>query len=487
MELFHQFQKQILFNYIIGSIIAIFGVGSVFIFHTLNLTTNEVLYLLMVMIFSGTVMVGLEIRSYKTHIQPLKRYFYTEAPTDQQVNEAFLTAHRFPLLTLQRILGPHLLGLSIPASIVTFGLIYHNFISLPYYYIFYAWCGAILIAVMHGLIEFYLTTSAVKAVIQSISNRARVPLSIEGKFFLSIQQKLLMSSLLIAVFPVCLFLLAAQIRTTDGGTSTYWSWASVIVGVILFLSIYGTLLLYKSIEQPINELRENLLKVKQGQLETMDNYYSDEFSNLVSGFNLMVSGIKERDKENEQLLESFFTVFAATLDARDSYTAGHTNRVADYSVEIARKANFSIEQIDLLRKAALLHDIGKIGVRDEVLLKDGKLTDEEFDQIKLHPTIGANILEQVGLPKHLLAIVPGVKYHHERYDGNGYPEGLKGEEIPLLGRLIAVADAFDAMTSDRPYRKGMPIAKALQILEEGKGTQWDPYFASILIELQKEM
>lgn len=123
-----------------------------------------------------------------------------------------------------------------------------------------------------------------------------------------------------------------------------------------------------------------------------------------------------------------------------------------------------------------------------MLLKDGRLSEEEYAQIKLHPVIGANILEGIDLTEELLPILPGIKYHHERLDGKGYPEGLSGRDIPDSGRVIAVADAYDAMTSDRPYRRGMSVLKALSILEEGRGTQWDPVYVDHFIALQqKEM
>jgi HD-GYP domain-containing protein (c-di-GMP phosphodiesterase class II) len=139
----------------------------------------------------------------------------------------------------------------------------------------------------------------------------------------------------------------------------------------------------------------------------------------------------------------------------------------------------------LLKKSALLHDIGKIGVPDNVLLKDGRLTDEEYNLIKKHPEIGANIIKQVQGFSELPPLIEGILYHHERYDGKGYPEGLSGENIPLFGRIIAVADAYDAMTSNRPYRNGMLPEKALSIINEGKGTQWDPTFAEIFVNLKR--
>lgn len=484
------FQKRMLLNYIIGSFIAVFGVGSMFIFHTLTLTSREIFYLLIVMALSVACMLTCEFLVYKKHIKPIKTILKQPSPDFSQLEKGYIQAHRFPILTVKRILLPHLLGLSIPASVLSCTFIYLGWVSLPYYYIGLAWGGAVLIAVMHALIEFFLTFQAVQQLISHIAFQTKElhgrSFSVEEMYFLSIRRKLLVTSVFTAVFPVLLFILASQIRLAENQTDilqNYWNWASMILIVIVAISLSGALLTYKSIEEPIEALREGLSQVRQGNFEHMENPYSDEFSQLVRGFNHMVSGIQDRDHRNEQLLESFFTVFAATLDARDPYTAGHSQRVADYSVMIAQKADFTTETIDLLRKSALLHDIGKIGIRDDVLLKDGKLDDYEFAQIKQHPVIGANILEQVNLPEDLQPLLPGVKHHHERFDGKGYPEGLSGDNIPLFGRLMAVADAYDAMTSDRPYRKGMSSEKALSIIEEGKGTQWDPYFAEVFLEL----
>ena len=162
---------------------------------------------------------------------------------------------------------------------------------------------------------------------------------------------------------------------------------------------------------------------------------------------------------NEQLLQSYFSTLAAALDARDTYTAGHSQRVASYALMIGRSAGLDSHELDVLHKTALLHDIGKIGVPDNVLLKEGRLTDEEFDQIKLHTVMGENILRQIEPLEAMAAFLPGVRSHHERYDGKGYPDGLSGSDIPQMGRIIAVADAYDAMTSI------VPIAAACRLTE----------------------
>lgn len=479
----------------IGSMIAVFGVGSTFIFHTLELSKQEIYSLLLVMFLSVGVMILGEFIAFKKHIHPIKQTLTTENPSLDLIKEAYRSAHRFPILTVQRILGPHLLGLSITASVLTWLLIYFQYIQFPYTYIGLAWAGAILVGIIHAMIEFFLSQRSIQPLVTHFMRIAKKSygetLTLGKKDVTSIQKKLLISSIFIAIIPIVLFVLASEVRVDrqpGHTTEDFWAWASVLLIVIIFIAILCSLLLYENIKRPIDTLLSSMNQVQKGQLALIENIYSDEYSHLINGFNHMVMGIQERDRQNEAMLDRFFTIFAATLDARDPYTAGHSNRVADYTVKIAEAAGLSLSEVDLIRKSALLHDIGKIGIRDSVLLKEGKLTDDEFEQIKQHTVIGAKILEQVNLPYDLKPILPGVKYHHERYDGKGYPEGLSGDNIPLYGRMMAVADAYDAMTSDRPYRKGMPIEKALAILEEGNGTQWDPTFVQLFVkEIKKEI
>lgn len=174
---------------------------------------------------------------------------------------------------------------------------------------------------------------------------------------------------------------------------------------------------------------------------------------------------------------------AKTVDAKDSLTSRHSQRVSEYSALLAKELGFSDEEIENLRKAALMHDIGKIGIPDSILNKPGRLTDEEYAIMKTHVTKGAEILKDFTLIEH---VVEGAKYHHEKYDGTGYPEGLKGEEIPLYGRIIAVADAFDAMTANRVYRKKLDFEKVLSELRRCRGTQFDPEFIDAFLKVIDE-
>lgn len=173
----------------------------------------------------------------------------------------------------------------------------------------------------------------------------------------------------------------------------------------------------------------------------------------------------------EQAYLQILEALVESLEARDEYTAGHSRRVSRYSVWIGRQMGLAEEHLERLRIGALLHDIGKIGVPDAVLLKDGRLTEDEFAAIKKHPEIGVRILERIGAFQGYLA---AVGLHHENHDGSGYPRGLRGEAIPLDARIVHVADAYDAMTSNRPYRNRLPEEKVRGILRECSGTQFDP-------------
>ncbi len=186
------------------------------------------------------------------------------------------------------------------------------------------------------------------------------------------------------------------------------------------------------------------------------------------------------EQRTKKMLDQAIETLAYTIDAKDRYTKGHSFRVAKYSRQIAKMQNKSEEECRKIYLAGLLHDIGKISIRDEIINKNGKLTKEEFEQIKKHPTKGGKILEKM---MDFPFLQEGALYHHERYDGTGYPSGLKGEEIPEIARMIAVADAYDAMTSYRSYRNVMDQAIVKQEIWKGSGTQFDPFFAKLMISL----
>lgn len=189
---------------------------------------------------------------------------------------------------------------------------------------------------------------------------------------------------------------------------------------------------------------------------------------------------RESERRTRRMDIQLVTTLVNAVDAKDPYTNGHSNRVAMYSREIARLAGKDEDYLKRIYYMGIVHDIGKIGIPDEILTKPGRLTDEEFAVIKTHPAVGAEILADVD---EMPWIATGAHWHHERYDGRGYPDGLAGEDIPEAARIIAVADAYDAMTSDRSYRKGMDQHKVRSIIEENKGTQFDPAFADYMIAM----
>jgi HD-GYP domain-containing protein (c-di-GMP phosphodiesterase class II) len=180
--------------------------------------------------------------------------------------------------------------------------------------------------------------------------------------------------------------------------------------------------------------------------------------------------------QNRQTIEAL----AEAIEARDAYTYGHSRQVTRYAVRLAQEIGLSAERIELMDFAGLLHDVGKIGIRDYVLLKPGSLSDEEFAVMKRHPAIGVKIIERV---HGLRATLPIIEGHHERVDGKGYPHGLKGEAIPLEARILAIADSFEAMTADRAYRPAMETERALKILLDGRGTHWEPSLVDCFVEL----
>ncbi|MCR5282500.1 MAG: response regulator [Lachnospiraceae bacterium] len=197
----------------------------------------------------------------------------------------------------------------------------------------------------------------------------------------------------------------------------------------------------------------------------------------------LASEVEKKTRENERLSLHVVKTLANAIDAKDTYTNGHSGRVAEYSREIARRYGYSQKRQDSIYMMGLLHDVGKIGVPDAVINKPAKLTEEEFETIKQHPILGAQILKDI---KEMPELATGARWHHERYGGGGYPDGLMGESIPEEARIIAVADAYDAMTSRRSYRSVLPQETVRSEIEKGKGTQFDPAFAEIMLQMIDE-
>jgi HD-GYP domain-containing protein (c-di-GMP phosphodiesterase class II) len=253
--------------------------------------------------------------------------------------------------------------------------------------------------------------------------------------------------------------------------------------------------------KPIDDLMDVMNEVKNGNLDARTNIAScNEMEIIGSRLNgLLDHMIEDRDsilkqkteieellievenlmQENDRIYYETIKSLAKTIDAKDQYTGGHCDRVTEYSLYIGQEMGLKQDELSSLTYGAMLHDIGKIGIAESIITKEGRLTDEEYEAIKSHPEKGFEILKDIHFLKDACL---GVLHHHERYDGKGYPHGLKGEEIDKKARIIAIADAFDAMTSDRSYRKALSIEAAIDQLVKNKGIQFDPQMVDIFVK-----
>lgn len=257
----------------------------------------------------------------------------------------------------------------------------------------------------------------------------------------------------------------------------------LVTGVVALLAaLILSALSSRSIVKPIAAVVERLRESeKTGVLPEFRALATSiqEIGELTESFNHAGAAIRDARRTLQHAYVEFVGSLASALDARDPYTAGHSRRVSEYSLAIGRQLSLDAEQLDLLRIGALLHDIGKIGIPDKILQKVGALTNEEFAFLRQHPTIGRRILEGV---KGFHPYLPVVELHHENWNGRGYPLGLERTTTPLHARIVKIADAYDAMTSDRPYRPGMSDAEAVRRLEEASGTEFDPAIVKAFID-----
>lgn len=222
--------------------------------------------------------------------------------------------------------------------------------------------------------------------------------------------------------------------------------------------------------------------INLGEKESQEPFYKEDlrFLSTLSG---SVGIAIVNAKLYEGLRESYFSTVSALAEAietKDQYTRGHSDRVSKYAEVIARAMSLSKSEVEGIRVAGILHDVGKIGLQEGILLKFSPLTDAEFGVIKEHPVNSARIIEKVKFPWE---VTPQARHHHERYDGGGYPDGLKGEDIPLGARVLAVADTYEALLADRPYRRGFPKEKVLEIIKKATGTQLDPEIVRVFLDL----
>src|SRR5436190_864501 len=250
-------------------------------------------------------------------------------------------------------------------------------------------------------------------------------------------------------------------------------------GIALGLAIIASILFASGISNPIRMLARRTNEIAEGNYQQRVAIKShNEIGDLADNFNSMseaIEGAIERLKkaahENHLLFINSVRMLAAAIDAKDPYTRGHSERVARYSMAIGKNIPLPEKEMRDLRISALLHDVGKIGIDDRILRKPGALSDDEFEVMKQHPAKGAAIMGGVA---QLIEIIPGMKYHHEKWSGGGYPDNLKEEQIPMQARIIAIADTFDAMTTNRPYQKAMELSYVVEKIKSFAGTRFDP-------------
>jgi len=264
--------------------------------------------------------------------------------------------------------------------------------------------------------------------------------------------------------------------------------ARLLAFIAVLASIAISIFAARRITNPLEVLTESSRAIARGDFSQRVQLKSrTEIGELAETFNVMseeleqyVEDLKRAANENRDLFMGSIQMLAGAVDEKDPYTRGHSDRVTRYSVMIAREMKLEEDFVEIVRISAQLHDVGKIGIEDRILKKPGALTPEEFDVMKTHTSKGANILRPVS---HLKDMIPGIELHHESLDGRGYPHGLKNDQIPLLPRIIAVADTFDALTTNRPYQQARSAGDALKVIQNLSGKRLDPVAVAALSAL----
>jgi putative nucleotidyltransferase with HDIG domain len=264
----------------------------------------------------------------------------------------------------------------------------------------------------------------------------------------------------------------------------------IVFGIIVVLGVFASSMLASFLIKPIKELSAGVEELKYGTAKNPLRIYSqDELGKLTRNFNEMSALIADQRgklteyaRDLEEAYVSIVKVVAAAIDARDSYTHGHSARVAELSLLLGKQIGLPKENLRDLEIACLFHDVGKIKTPDSILLKPGKLNEAETKEMRQHVVYGASILSKA---PSLYKYIPSTRHHHEWHNGKGYPDGLVGDNIPLFAAIISIADAFDAMTSDRPYRKALFKEEALRQIDRMSGTQFRPELVAVFLELME--
>ena len=366
---------------------------------------------------------------------------------------------------------------NIPFIMYLVGIISPFILTIFIKNIFHSLCFKISLLAMFASTVFYIFSQTYfKEIIKYTESNYRpqtTSISNIKKTFISTIS--LSSNLIFQVFPLIL-------STTFLALSCNFTIVSTIILFIALLLICILCILNISIT-----MRKNISEINKNNIN-YSSFTDNDIGNLIFQINAtkkiyddyikQIENIKDIELEKERLAS--IEILRRTVDAKDTYTRGHSDRVSEYSVLIGKKLKLSEDKLKLLKIGGLFHDIGKIGIPDSILLKTSKLTNDEYNEIKKHPSIGAHILENSSIFKD---IIPIVLYPHEKFDGCGYPAKLKGEDIPFLARIVAVADTFDAMTSKRSYRDALALDIVKQEFIKFSGTQFDPVVAKVFLEI----
>lgn len=249
-----------------------------------------------------------------------------------------------------------------------------------------------------------------------------------------------------------------------------WAWIILLIGI--FISLFIGIIISRWVTRSIQQLAQGIDKIAKGDLGyRLGIKTKDEIGMLANCFNDMASSLAQAKKQQLNYFSLVVQAMVRSLEAKDPYTKGHSDRVSEYSYKTALAMGFSQQQATSLKEAALLHDIGKIGIHEDILNKKGPLSENEWDSVYQHPKVGEEILKPIFFDKQMLAVA---RSHHECFDGSGYPDKLKGEQINIFAQIVAVADAYDAMTSTRSYRPKMSQEEAIRRIKQASGSQFNP-------------
>ncbi len=253
----------------------------------------------------------------------------------------------------------------------------------------------------------------------------------------------------------------------------------VVTGLAALVALAVGYALSRQLIRPLQDLAGVTTQIADGDLGVRATLSGDHeiarlavnFNNMAGSIEALVRRLRQALRQNQELFLETIRTLAAAIDAKDPYTRGHSERVSSYSMAVAKHLGLNQDEVFRIRIAAILHDVGKLGIRDGILNKPGILTDDEFAVMRRHPDIGAQIMSPIRMLKD---IIPGIRNHHESWDGRGYPDRLRGEQIPMVARIIGIADTFDAMTTNRPYQTAMPLDQVLERIRSLAGSRFDP-------------